>query len=117
MEYGSDLKDRLFELAAEVVIMLMEQKIRKETDVIRYQLSKASTSSGANYEEAQAAISRREFGVKVAISLKEMRESNFWLRIIVRIDPTNEKAKELLTESEELMKILGKINSKVNKDK
>ena len=117
MEYGSHLTDRLFKFAAEVVIMLIDWKIRKETDVIRYQLSKAATSSGANYEEAQAAISRREFGVKVAISLKEMRESNFWLRIIVRIEPTNEKAKELLTESEELMKILGKINTKINKDK
>ena len=42
--------------------------------IISYQLGKYATSSGSNYEEAQAAVSRIDFGYKVNISLKEMRE-------------------------------------------
>ena len=42
--------------------------------IISYRLGKYATSSGSNYEEAQAAVSRIDFGYKVNISLKEMRE-------------------------------------------
>jgi hypothetical protein len=38
---------------------------------------KSATSSGANFVEAQAAVSGAGFGLKVGISLKEMRESNY----------------------------------------
>ncbi|MEW6652573.1 MAG: four helix bundle protein [Bacteroidota bacterium] len=50
--------------------------------MISNQLIKSSTSSGANYEEAQGAISKPVFFNKINISLKEMRETNYWLRII-----------------------------------
>ncbi|RPI66831.1 MAG: four helix bundle protein [Ignavibacteriales bacterium] len=48
-----------------------------EMNVIRYQLEKCSTSSGANYEEAQAGSSKPDFNNKGRISLREMRESNY----------------------------------------
>lgn len=48
-----------------------------EFNVIRYQLAKSATSSGANYEEAQAGSSKADFNNKVRISLREMRESNY----------------------------------------
>ena len=51
----NDLKDRLFCFAIDVLKMLGTIKGGKEAEVIKYQLSKSSTSSGANYEESQAA--------------------------------------------------------------
>src|ERR1035437_1225772 len=55
-----------------------------ENKTIRTQLSKSACSSGANYEEAQSGSSKADFTNKVRISLREMRESNYWLRIIQR---------------------------------
>ena len=81
--------------------------------MIIHQLAKSSTSSGANYEEAQAGSSKSDFINKVNISLKEMRESNYWLRIIKEINVApDEDIFLLINESEELKKILGKIVSK-----
>ena len=71
----NDLQDRLFRFAIDVIKMLRILKGGSELFVIKPQLIKSATSSSANYEEAQAAVSRPDFGNKVGISLKEMRES------------------------------------------
>ena len=57
----NDLKDRLFRFAVDVLKMLGTLKGGKETEVIKYQLSKSSTSSGTNYEESQATSSKADF--------------------------------------------------------
>ena len=82
-----DLGERLFRFAVDVLKMLGKLKGAKEMDVIKYQLSKYATSSGANYEESQAAVSKADFTNKIGISLKEMRESNYWLRIVKKLFP------------------------------
>ncbi len=46
------------------------------------QLGRSSVSIGANYEEAQGAVSKRDFTNKIGISYKEARESVYWLRIL-----------------------------------
>jgi four helix bundle protein len=106
------LSERLFEFVINVLKLLRKIKFTESNRVIIYQLSKSSTSSGANYEEAQAGSSKSDFNNKVNISLKEMRETNYWLRIIKEMElvPLDETETELLIkESEELKKILGTI--------
>jgi four helix bundle protein len=105
----NDLKERLFRFAIDILKLLATLKGGKETNVIKYQLSKSSTSSGANYEESQAATSRADFVFKVSIALKEMRESNYWLRIISELFPKTININSLVLESEELGKILATI--------
>ena len=86
--------------------------------MVRYQLAKSSSSSGANYEEAQAGSSKPDFNNKVRISLREMRESNYWLRIIkstLNDNKLNEDLDYLIDESDQLKKILGSIVTKTNK--
>jgi len=60
-----------------------------EYKVIRYQLIKSVTSTGAYYEEAQAASSKADFHNKIKIALKEMMESRYWLKIIKGIIDKN----------------------------
>ncbi len=48
------------------------------------QLSRASVSASLNYGEAQAAESTKDFIHKMKISLKELRETMVWLKIIAR---------------------------------
>lgn len=113
-----DLSERLFRFAVEVIKYLRSIKNTPESKVIKNQLIKSATSAGANYEEAQGASSRIDFHNKVRISLKEMRESNYWLNIIksAEIDG-KEKLEFLINESHELKNILGKIASKTRKFK
>jgi four helix bundle protein len=110
----NELQDRLFKFAVDVIKMLRTLKGGNDLKIISNQLVKAATSSGANYEEAQAAVSRADFGYKVGISLKEMRESNYWLRILKELFPSNKEIIRLTTESFELKNILGSISIKVS---
>jgi four helix bundle protein len=83
-EKKNDLCERLFEFAVRVIEFLKTLPYTPENKTIRTQLSKSACSSGANYEESQAGSSKADFSNKVRISLREMRESNYWLRIIKR---------------------------------
>ncbi|KUG24929.1 hypothetical protein ASZ90_005256 [hydrocarbon metagenome] len=112
----NELSDRLLKLAVEIIIYLRTIKNSEESKIIKYQLIKSATSSGANYEEAQGAPSKTDFSNKVRIALKEMRESNYWLKVIKEAKIDNQPILEkLLNESEELKRILGKIASKTRK--
>ena len=107
----NDLCERLFEFAVKVIEFLKSLPYSPENKTIRTQLSKCACSSGANYEESQAGSSKADFSNKVRISLHEMRESNFWLRIIKRTvaEINISELDYLINESDELKKILGSI--------
>ncbi|WP_291122095.1 four helix bundle protein [Empedobacter sp. UBA7620] len=77
--------------------------------IIKYQLVKAATSIGANYEEAQAGSSKANFINKVDISLKEARESNYWLRLIEALEKESFELTVIINESKEIKNILGAI--------
>jgi len=110
----NDLQDRLFNFVVNVIIQIRNLPNGVEYNVISYQLIKAATSTGANYEEAQGAVSKADFANKVGIALKEMRESNYWIRLVIAITEKNNEWKKLRQESAELMKILGSIYSKTS---
>ncbi|MGD9928536.1 MAG: four helix bundle protein [Mangrovibacterium sp.] len=111
-----DLRSRLFDFAVRVIKFLRTLPVNTENKVIRYQLTKSSSSSGANYEEAQAASSKADFIFKTELALKEMRESNYWLRLIESIHEGNNidvmELHFLQSESDELKKILASIIKK-----
>jgi four helix bundle protein len=109
-----DLAERLFEFAVRVIEFLKTLPYSPENKTIRTQLSKSAASSGANYEESQGGSSKADFTNKVRISLREMRESNYWLRIIKRTvkEIDNSELDYLIKESAELKNILGSIVQK-----
>ena len=111
----NELTQRLFNFAVRAIKFLKGLTDNPEIKVIKYQLIKSSTSAGANYEEAQAGSSKADFTNKVRISLREMRESNYWLRLIKATNDKGYDEKELellINESSELKKILGSIVQK-----
>jgi len=72
------------------------------------QLFRSGSSCGANYEESVAAESKADFIHKTQIVLKEMRESNYWLRLIKKssmINEDNPDIRFLIQESHEFIKI------------
>jgi four helix bundle protein len=72
-----------------------------------YQLFGAGSSIGANLEEAVAAYSRKDFTSKQSISLRESRESKYWLRVADAKGLGNkEKRQHLLREADEFVAML-----------
>jgi len=102
-----DLGERTFRFACDVVTYCRE--LSKEPGVVRHiawQLAEAATFAAANYQEAKAAYSRRDFAAKNSVSLKELRESDLWLRIILACELSPlETPTKLRAESNELVAI------------
>jgi four helix bundle protein len=74
---------------------------------VAYQLFDAVSSIGANLEEAKAAYSARDFTSKNSISLKEARESKYWLRVAeAKSLGDKERRQRLLKESDEWVAML-----------
>lgn len=104
------LLDRTFNFSVDCIKFMRSLPNYQEYYAIKHQLTKSSTSIGANYEESQAGSSKADFKNKVRIALREARESNYWLRIIMNLeDIKSEELDRLLRESEELKKILAAI--------
>src|SRR5438132_10251498 len=79
-----EMAERLVDFAAragKVVDALPDTRLGRH---IAGQLVRCGTAPGPNYEEACAAESRKDFIHKVSIALKELRESRFWIRLIIR---------------------------------
>lgn len=78
------------------------------------QLIRSSGSVGANYIEANHALSKKDFTHRIKISRKEAKESSFWLQLIDTSDDQQleDKRLELFGESVELVKIFSAIMTK-----
>ncbi|MBA3632672.1 MAG: four helix bundle protein [Acidobacteria bacterium] len=116
----ADIRERTF--ASAVRIIKLCKFLDKNSDVSKTlisQLINAGTSVGANLEEAKAAQSRADFIHKNSVSLKEARESNFWLRLISATenfnDPVRKGINDLESESLEIANIIGKIITSTKK--
>jgi four helix bundle protein len=113
-----DITDRTFDFAVRIVKLC--QALSGKSAVNRplfNQLIRSGTSVGANVEEAQAAQSKADFVHKMEVALKELRETRYWLRLLVATElMAEEQLGALIGEAEELVRILSKIvvNTKRN---
>jgi four helix bundle protein len=117
-----ELLKRTFEFGVNCLLFFESLPKTKVNAVITYQLAKASTSIGSNYEEAQAAESSKDFIHKIGVVLKESRESNYWLRVldaILKDEFKNSNFKALLNVSFDFKKIFTsiKLTAKQNLNK
>ena len=79
-----DLENRLIEFAVLVIGVVEDLPNTKAGNHIGNQLIRSGTSPAPNYGEARSAESKRDFVHNIKISLKELRETHIWLRIIER---------------------------------
>jgi len=109
MPQRRDLETRLLEYAVRIIKVVESLPRTLAGRHIANQLIRSATSVGAHYEEAQGAESREDFVHKLQIGLKELRESNYWLRLVIqaRILPP-ERMTEILDESGQLRAMLSK---------
>ncbi|MFC1756667.1 four helix bundle protein [Patescibacteria group bacterium] len=109
-----DLEERTLEFAKRVRVFV--KKLPKITANFEdgKQVIRSSGSMGANYIEANEALSKKDFSMRIKISRKESKETIYWLSLIdVGGNQELEKERqELLKEATELMKIFSAIMRK-----
>jgi four helix bundle protein len=99
-----------FAFAIKVVSAYKYLVFEQKEFVMSKQLLRSGTSIGANLEEAIGGQSKADFIAKISISYKEARETVYWLKLLnATAYFTNNEAKTLLADAEEICRILGKI--------
>ena len=109
-----DLEERTFIFAKEVRLFVktLPKTIANIED--GKQVIRSSGSVGANYREANEALSKKDFIMRIKISRKEAKESSYWLRLIKETNNLENAtvALKLIQEANELKKILSAILEK-----
>ena len=113
MDKHYDLEERTEGFAKEVIGIC--KKLPKTTVNMELvsQVVRSAGSVGANYIEANEALSKKDFANRIKICRKEAKESRYWLRLILSANSEFEKGiRALMQESTELMNIFGAILKK-----
>lgn len=107
-----DLEERTAKFGENIIDLLKSLDQDAISKPIISQLIRSSTSIGANYMEANAASSKRDFRNKIFICKKESQETKHWIRMLARCSPgiTN-NLRLFFKEAQELTLIFGKIIS------
>ena len=104
-----ELSERFFEFAVRIGRIVRALGGDPLSRQIAYQLSKSGTAPAPHYEEACACESRKDFIHKLSICLKELKESRFWIKLIIRSDLLMTfDVPATLDECEQLGRIIGK---------
>ena len=104
--YDIPLDKRIFSFVVRIIKYLQKLPKPAINNVIIYQLTKSSSSIGANYQESQGASSKSDFVAKVSIAHREAKESHYWLRLIKASEiDGSEELSYLIQESSEIRNI------------
>ncbi|HDP99034.1 MAG TPA: four helix bundle protein [bacterium] len=108
-----DLEERTFQFAKNVRFFVKSLPNTTANYEDSRQLIKSSGSVGANYREANEALSKKDFLMRIKISRKEAKESAYWIRLINETNALkNEEGQKLFQEATELTKIFSAIFEK-----
>lgn len=107
-----DLEERTYKFASKCRDFV--KRAPRSISNIEYekQLIRSSGSVGANYIEANEALSRKDFVLRVKICRKEVKESIYWLKLLDIDNGSDGNRLALIKEATELMKIFGSIIEK-----
>lgn len=90
-EYKRPLDERTLEFAKRIIRLC--KKLPKNVITIEpiKQVMRSSCSIGANYREANDALSKKDFSYRLRISRKEAKETMYWLELILEACPEFQK--------------------------
>lgn len=105
-EWKELFSERLLKFSVKIIKLSINLPKTPAGFAIAGQLIRAATSIGANFQEAQDASSTRDFIQKLSISLREARESCYWLKVIKMSELLIGEVDKELLECEEIIAIL-----------
>jgi len=108
-----DLEERTLEFAKNVIRLCRQLPQNVINNELIGQLIDSSGSVGANYREANDALSKKDFRHRIKITRKEAKETHYWLGLLIEANSEfKEKIDPLLIEAPELKKIFSSIVDK-----
>jgi len=108
-----DLEKRTTEFAKAVIRLCRSLPVDSVNNRLTGQIAGASGSIGANYREANDALGKKDFILRLKIARREAKESQHWLELILEANLNKEtEIKPLLKEVGELRNILSAIITK-----
>ena len=114
-----ELLDRTFKFGIRILKFTNTLPDNHVFRIPKGQLGRSAPSIGSNYEEAQGAVSKRDFNNKIGISYKESRESLYWSTILKELYPEEKYKKdfdEIIREATELKRIFSAIKKSGSKN-
>lgn len=112
MERQNPIVEKSFQFSVRIVNLYKHLVKEHKEYVLSKQLLRSGTSIGANVNEAQAAQSKADFIAKMSIASKEARETQYWVKLLIKTDYLNINepfVKSLNEQSIELTKLLTSI--------
>jgi len=102
-----DLEERLLDFGAAIITLTRKLNGDYAERHVGNQLLRSGTAPLSHHGEAQAAESPADFIHKLRLALKELRESERWLKLIVRAEllPKEAGLTPLLNEIDQLIRI------------
>lgn len=108
-----DLEERTFKFAKEVIQFVKTLPRNLSNNEIAKQVIRSSGSIGANYIEANEALGKKDFIMRIKICRKESKESTYWLKLIESKNNEQDKKRDtLIDEATQLTKIFNAILEK-----
>lgn len=108
-----DLEERTAQFGEGIIDFCKSLPLGPVTSPLISQVVRSGTSIGANYCEADNAVSKKEFPQKIGTCQKESKETKHWLRMIARAVPEQRiLARKLWQEAKELHLIFSAIRRK-----
>lgn len=111
----SIIVEKSFDFALSI-IELYKQLTEAHEYVLSKQLLRSGTSIGANVQESQAGISKKDFINKMSIASKEARETRYWLMLLDKSQYVKLDYSQHLTDVTELIRMLTAIVKKAQKN-
>ncbi|MEQ9309487.1 MAG: four helix bundle protein [Balneolaceae bacterium] len=102
------IQEKSFQFSLSIISLYKKLQDEREY-IISKQILRSATSIGANIEEAIAGQSRKDFLNKLSISLKEARETRYWLRLLQESELTKIDVSHFQQEALEIVNILSAI--------
>ena len=109
MAKESVLREKSYAFAIRSINLAKFLREEKKDFILSKQIVRCGTSIGANIEEASGAQSNNDFIAKLHISLKEAKETHYWVRLLRDTEYiSKEQAQSLIDDIDEIITILTK---------
>jgi four helix bundle protein len=108
-----DIHERIYDFVVRVIMLAKSLPKTQSNVVIISQILRSATSMGANDQEADGTLTKKDFIHCCTLVRKESKETNFWLRLISDTNPNiNNKMGPIIQEGQEIAAIISSIINK-----
>lgn len=113
-EFAKQLEKRTLKFAVKIIFLSTKLPNTPEGRVVKTQITKSGTSTGANYREVNRARSKSDFRSRIKICESEASEIQYWLEVIRETKwLSEEQTKEEYKECGDLLAIFTSIEKKL----